>query len=364
MRVLTLSPDGRELLLPHSALSQRFVQYGELVDRFDVVYPDTEDRVIQLTDHVTLYGLQARTKAEYFFRLFRAVPLLHKKTRYNVVSTPEPYFLGFIANLLARWSHFGVELQIHGFEKWRGIRPWLARLNLRHATHVRVVSQRLANMLVTAFQIPASCISAFPIFIDPSRFLPLAERRTTEAHIPFTFVTVSRLVPVKRIELQLQALAELRKHYKVQLLIVGDGPSRPALEATVADLQLGTAVRFCGAQTDITPFLAEADAFLLTSAAEGYGIAPIEAACSGLPVIMTDVGCANERIIDGVHGLIIPVEAPLIPLVQAMRRMIEDSTTRTVMRMQAAALADQLPSREDTLDAYVQSWERSQRTQN
>ncbi len=359
MRVLTLSQDGRELLTPNSALSQRFVQYGELVDRFDVVYPDTEDRVIQLTDHVTLYGLRARTKAEYFFRLFRAVPLLQKKTRYNVVSTPEPYFLGFIANLFARWSHFGVELQIHGFEKWRGIRPWLARLNLRHATHVRVVSQRLANMLVTAFHIPASRISVFPIFIDPSRFLPLAERRTTEAHIPFTFVTVSRLVPVKRIELQLQALAEIRKYHEAQLVIVGDGPSRSALETTVTDLQLGTAVRFCGAQTDINPFLAEADAFLLTSAAEGYGIAPIEAACSGLPVIMTDVGCANELILDGIHGFIIPVDTPLTALVRAMRRMIEEPATRAEMRINGAALVHQLPSHTDTLRAYAQSWERS-----
>lgn len=361
MRVLTLSPDGRELHTPDSALRQRFVQYGKLVERFDVLYPDTVDRVTTLSDRVTLYGIASTSKPSYFLRVISHVARLQKQYRYDVLSTPDPYFLGGLAWILAAWFNIGVELQIHGFEKWRGIRPWLARTNLRHATHIRAVSKRLANQLTTSFGIPAAHISVFPIFIDPTRFSPIAERRGTEPHTPFTFVTVSRLVPVKRIELQLQALAEIRKQHEAQLLIVGDGPERSSLEAAATALHLGTSVRFCGVQTDITPFLAEADAFLLTSAAEGYGIAPIEAACAGLPVIMTDVGCANELIQDGVHGRIIPVGATISTLVDAMRQLIEETGTRQRMSAVAASLAHALPTQTETLRAYAQSWERSRR---
>lgn len=361
MRVLTLSPDGRELLAPDSALRRRFVLYGELVERFDVVYPDTAERVTPLSDRVTLYGVPSPTKVSYFFRLIFHVLRLQKKARYDVVSTPDPYFLGGLAWVLGAFLNIGVELQIHGFEKWHGVRPWLARVNLRHATHIRAVSKRLANQLVASFGIPAARIAVFPIFVDPTRFLPLAERRGTEAHTPFTFVTVSRLVPVKRIELQLQAFALILKQHEARLLIVGDGPERSSLEAVAAGLRLGSAVRFCGAQADITSFLAEADAFLLTSAAEGYGIAPIEAACAGLPVIMTDVGCANELIQDGVHGRILPVDAPLNVLVDAMRQLIEEPDTRQRMSADAASLAHTLPTQAETLHAYAQSWERSRR---
>lgn len=362
MNVLTLSPDGHELRSTDSALARRFAEYGELVDRFDVVYPDSADRITRLTEHVTLYGIGATSKADYLLKLIARTRSFHATNRYDVLSTPDPYFLGGIAWLLGRALNIGVELQIHGFEKWSGIRPWLAQWNARHATHVRVVSERLARQLVEAFRLSRDRISVFPIFIDPARFASIASNRSPRAHSPFTFITVSRLVPVKRIELQLQALAEVRKHHDARLVIVGDGPLRASLAQQADSLGLSSAVEFCGAQPDIPPFLAQADAFILTSHAEGYGIAPIEAACSGLPVIMTDVGCANEVIIDQVHGLILPVDVTETALVAAMIRLIEHPELRTQLSRDASTIAQTLPTREELWRRYVESWERARRT--
>jgi len=112
-------------------------------------------------------------------------------------------------------------------------------------------------------------------------------------------LTVSRLVPVKNIFLQLESLAEIIKdHSQVVLTIVGDGPERERLQQLAKDLGIGDKVKFVGLVDNPDSFYASADAFLLTSNKEGWGLVVIEAGSFGLPVIMTDVGCAGEVVVD------------------------------------------------------------------
>ena len=73
-------------------------------------------------------------------------------------------------------------------------------------------------------------------------------------------------------------------------VLVGEGPERPRLEATAAELGLGERVRFAGAVTDVRPFLAEARVVALTSDHEGLPNALLEAMASGRPVVATRVG--------------------------------------------------------------------------
>ncbi len=362
MRVLTLSADGRELLAAESPLKRRFIEYGTLVERFDVVYPDTTNRITHLSDRVTLYGVRARSKITYFFALWLRLRALQSQHQYDVLSTSDPYFLARLALWFRYFMHVGVEIQVHGFEKWRGIRPWLARWNLRCADQVRAVNERLAKTLLNTCGVSQSRIAVFPIFIDPTRFIKVAHERVLDSHTLFTFITVSRLVPVKRIEKQLEALARVRERHDAQLFIVGDGPERVALETLANALNIRSSVTFFGAQQDIPSFLARADVFLLTSETEGYGIAPIEAACAGLPVIMTDVGCANEVLRDHVHSFILPVDHTPETLANAMRQLIENTELRAKFSTNALKVAENLPSKTQILEKYLNSWERARRT--
>lgn len=359
MNILTLSPDGREIESQNSPIIQRFLQYGTLVERFDVIYPSRTTHLTRLSDHVTLYGIQARTKAEYVLRLWFFVRSLQKTTRYDVLSTPDPYFLGSLTLLFGYIYRIGVEIQVHGLEKWRGIRPWLARFNLRRAQQLRTVSKRLATTLVQTCGVLPSRISTFPIFINANHFVPVARERSSSPHAPFTSITVSRLVPIKHIELQLRAIALVSQKHDIQHLIVGDGPLRQALERLARELGIQKHVSFCGAQKDIVPFLARADIFLLTSDMEGYGMAPIEAACSGLPVIMTDVGCANEVILDRVHGLILPTRPTAETLANAIELLIKTPDLRHSLAVNASMIVGALPSQASLLQQYRQSWERA-----
>ncbi len=126
-------------------------------------------------------------------------------------------------------------------------------------------------------------------------------------------------------------------------------------DACVRELGLEKHVTFTGTVSDPTPFFHEADAFLLTSLSEGYGMAPIEAACFGLPVIMTDVGCANEVILDQINGFVIPVGDELA-LVKAMKRLIEEPETRERIQEENKKLFEKLPTLQKTLRRYRESW--------
>jgi glycosyltransferase involved in cell wall biosynthesis len=113
------------------------------------------------------------------------------------------------------------------------------------------------------------------------------------------FICVARLVPNKRIELLIEACNRLR----MNLVIVGAGPGRKALEATAGDT-----IRFLGRVDDdaLSCLYAKARAFLF-AAEEDFGIALVEAQSYGLPVIAYGRGGAGETVIDArLH----PYEAP------------------------------------------------------
>ncbi len=358
MKVLLLSPDGHDLLDPAAPAARRLVQYAAMVERFDVLLPDPQGRTTKLSDRVTLYGVSARNKALYLLRLIPAVRQRARAERYDVLSTRDPYYLGALAVVLARLLGIGLEIQVHGFEKLGGVRRWLAKFALPRAESVRAVSTRLARKLIEEFGVRPERITVCPIYVDCAAYLP--QPHVVRPHGPYTFLTVGRLVPVKNIALQLHALADLRRTTDARLVVVGDGPLRGDLQRLAKELGVEAAVEFAGATKDVTPFFARSDAFLLTSHEEGYGLAPIEAACAGLPVVMTDVGCAGEAIRDGEQGLVIPVN-DRAALVAAMRRLMEDGDLRATLATQRGSVRNRILSLEATHAAYLASWERAAR---
>ena len=89
---------------------------------------------------------------------------------------------------------------------------------------------------------------------------------------------------------------------EARLVLVGDGPHRPHVEAAIRAAGLEDAVRLTGNTTDIWPQLADADVFALASPSEALGIAIMEAMAAGLPVVASDVGGIPELVTPGVTG--------------------------------------------------------------
>ena len=149
-------------------------------------------------------------------------------------------------------------------------------------------------------------------------------------------VTLGRMDPVKGHEMLIDGFAALQRDFPDwDLVIHGDGPTRPAMEAKVRSLGLEARVLFPGATTEVGARLREADVFVLTSRAEGFPNSLAEAMACGLPVVSFDCHSGPAELIrDGVDGLLVPpLDVPALS--SALARLMGDPELRA--RMAAAA---------------------------
>ncbi|WP_075086877.1 glycosyltransferase family 4 protein [Verrucomicrobium spinosum] len=127
------------------------------------------------------------------------------------------------------------------------------------------------------------------------------------APTPFVFGTAARLSPQKR-------LGDLLEAFRIALLElppcelhIGGGPEHDGAEhvAELHRLSEGLPVVWCGELTDLRPFHAGLDAFVMISEPAGCPNASLEALAAGLPVVATDFGGAREQVIHEQTGLLV-----------------------------------------------------------
>lgn len=214
-------------------------------------------------------------------------------TRYDLITSQDPFELGFIACRISEKSKVPFEVQDHGgfFDGEKADEPlWFLRSRLaqriaRKARSIRTVSPKSLEGLKKLGL--SEKTYWLPIAAD-LRFAAL-QREPEPHHI----VSVGRLVSVKNFDLLINVIASFKqKHPEAKLTIVGEGPERKKLEGLVKDLRLIGSVFLPGAG-DPAAFLTKAAVFVLLSKHEGWGIASVEAALAGVPVVMTDTGCAR-----------------------------------------------------------------------
>jgi glycosyltransferase involved in cell wall biosynthesis len=156
-----------------------------------------------------------------------------------------------------------------------------------------------------------------------------------------TLVFAGRLVPLKGVDILLRAVARLGG-CPVRLLVVGEGPERPCLEAMAQDLGLCDRVSFLGQRTHEEVYRALAGAHLYVHAArhEALGFTILEAMASGLPVVATAVEGIPEAVADGQSGLLVPPESPEA-LAQAIGWMLDHENERQAMGQAGRRIVEQ-----------------------
>jgi glycosyltransferase involved in cell wall biosynthesis len=136
---------------------------------------------------------------------------------------------------------------------------------------------------------------------------------------------LGRMTEIKCVDVLLRAFARVRS--EAVLVLVGDGPLRPAMEALAAELGVTDRCRFVGYANEVSRFYAACDVIALSSANEGTPVTLIEALAAGVPVVSTDVGGVRDVVEDGRSGLLVPagdVEA----LGRALDRLAGDRALR------------------------------------
>ncbi len=189
----------------------------------------------------------------------------------------------------------------------------------------------LARHLRERLGVPWSRVLLLPNFIDLDAFVNVA-RPAPSTGIDIRLLTVGRLHPIKGIEVCVEALARL-DDLPVKLRIVGGG-ELPAeyeefLRDRVRELGVEDRVEFVGAlpPESLAREYALADAFVLGSFYEAFGLVVAEAMAAGVPVVVTSVGGLPHVVADGSAGMLVPPGDP-DSMAAAVRRVVTDAGLR------------------------------------
>jgi glycosyltransferase involved in cell wall biosynthesis len=197
---------------------------------------------------------------------------------------------------------------------------WLQRLA---GGRIVIPSEAVARFARECVRLPAERLDMVPNGVDIGRFTP----RPTGRNDAYTAVWLGVMAPVKRLEVLLRAIADVPG---LRLCLLGSGPDRANVRREVTSLGLGDRVVMPGAVTSPAARLTEADAFVLSSAAENCPLSVLQAMACGLPVVATRVGGIPEVVRDGVDGLLVP-PGEVSALADALHTLMADPETGRTM---------------------------------
>jgi UDP-glucose:(heptosyl)LPS alpha-1,3-glucosyltransferase len=237
----------------------------------------------------------------------------------------------------------------------RGVAVAAERWSYRPAKAPRfiAVSQALADELIDAVG-PWPDVQVIPNGTDPAHFRPDEQRRQTFRKE----VGVAEDEPLalfvggdwdrKGLSIVIEALAVAPQW---RLVVVGSGDPAP-VRALAAQSGVVPRVVFVGPLTDTAPAFSAADAFVLPTAYEGFPLVSIEAAASGLPLILTAAANADQVLVNGATGFV--VERSASAVAAALHRL-EDREERSRMGRAAQERANLLswPRIADRYDAVL-----------
>jgi len=214
--------------------------------------------------------------------------------------------------------------------------PWYRRVP------VVTLSQSSKDELVDELGFDRGHVTVIPPGIDPS-FSPLdpADPGVGRSPTPLA-VAVGRLTPVKDFCRLVRVMAGVRDRVPdLELVIVGEGYERAAIEAQVAAVGGQDWVRLPGRIPDEELLSLYRRAWLAVSAStrEGWGMTLTEAAACGTPAVATDIAGHADAIDDGRSGLLGRSDDELVELAT---RVLTDPTTRSALRAGALERAGEL----------------------
>lgn len=203
-------------------------------------------------------------------------------------------FIGSGAPVLVRTRHVSVPVPNDAATRW---------LYRNATTRIVTTGEMLREQLVRDNGLDPGRVDSVPTGVDAAHYARIARidarnRLGLPADVPLIGI-VATLRSWKGHRFLVDALPRLA-HRHAQLLIVGDGPQREALERQVEGLGLANRVTFAGQRHDVATWLAAIDVFALPSYAnEGVPQALLQAMFARVPCVTTDAGAIPEIARDG-----------------------------------------------------------------
>ncbi|MDE1985968.1 MAG: glycosyltransferase family 4 protein [Alphaproteobacteria bacterium] len=173
---------------------------------------------------------------------------------------------------------------------------------LRHTDRIAAISAFVARTVAAVAPHAMEKIQIIPNGVDMTYF----HRTPPASNDAFTFSIVSRLEPIKRVALAIEAAARTSD---IRLNIVGEGSERKKLEKLASGLGVENRINFLGYLHDPRPAVAASDAIINCTREEGLGLSVIEAAAMQKPAVAFDCGGIPEIVQDGRTGWLVRAQS-------------------------------------------------------
>ena len=236
----------------------------------------------------------------------------------------------------------------------------ITKFSIEKSDRITAVSQYLKEETCRAFGCDGPDIDVIHNFIDPDVYnrekYPSLLKKQFGQSKPI-LMHLSNFRTVKRVRDVVRIFAEVNREIPSVLVMIGDGPDRPAAEEEARMLGVADSVSFLGKLDRIAPLLAAADLFLLPSQSESFGLSALEALASGVPVVGTNAGGLPEVVRNGETGVLCRV-GDIPGMAAASLEILQDPKRWSEMSKLAAADARERFSR----DAIVSKYESLYRT--
>ena len=319
----------------------------------------------------TAHATASPNRATFPVDAFRLGARLHRRYRFDLVSTEDPMLCGLAGYLLKRRFGLPLSVQLAGDmldnPYWLADRPINRLLNVlgkclvRRADTVRVVSNSERVKLVR-LGVPPDRIWNLGWMSDFSRFLAADGRALREELLAGRYAQlvlfVGRLVKQKDLPTLLRAAALVhRERPGVRFVLVGGGREGRRAHRLAGELQLGDALLMTGpvAHESVPAYYAACDVFALPSRYEGNARVLAEAAAAAKPLVTTDVSGARDTVLEGETGRIIPVGQPY-ELAARLLEMLADPDGSIEMGRRAREHVLRLYSDDCLLAGFRELW--------
>lgn len=248
---------------------------------------------------------------------------LARRRQYDVIHVHWPLPLALFGWAAQRGSTPPIVTTFYGAELRFGFHRFIAWA-ARRSARVIAISSYTAAVLREIVDVP---IEVIPY----AAALPHSSSSLRHSSSGATVLFVGRLVERKGVAHLIEALGQLEDQRRTQLVVVGEGPERPRLEARARELGLSDRVVFRGRISDaeLRRAYESADVFVLPAIldsrgdTEGLGVVLLEAMNYGVPVIASRAGGIVDIVVDGETGVLVPPgDAPA--LAGAVQKVLAD----------------------------------------
>jgi glycosyltransferase involved in cell wall biosynthesis len=281
---------------------------------------------------------------------FRELESVLRNEKTEIVETfahPNTVILSFLARLRMLVARVVVSYHAVGTDAGGAVvRPYLRPILRRLDAHIAVAEVQ-KRQLVEREGLPEGNVRVIYNGVDTRAFRPaegserVSLRRAlglSEADV--VLMSVGSLKPVKGIDVLLRSVVPvMHAHARAQLVVVGDGPDRSALELLARELGVSDRVHFAGLRPDVDALLRAADVLVLSSRSEALPTVLLEAMATGLPVVATNVGGVPEIVDAERSGLLVAAE-DAAALGFALSRVVSDEPLRRTMGARGRAIVE------------------------